>query len=253
MEPVEESLIISLRFPKGLRCVDCKAEEIYKLKHHQFKCKKCKKRFRLFTGTLLEGTKITLPQWMMLISGFIENKPVSPQKHLNPSEAEPPETLKTKTGLAPKTIYKALNLIRLAIIWNLPEKEKRNILQSSAIAFGVAYKGSEVNCVPLNIKKLSKKELRKLEEEKQFKEIITKKQIHFLDDPEKKQWNEPTISTFAHYFHNEHEDIAAKLFSKKFHLYLKGAEYLYNQKQEGKKELQIFTDILKKLLVHAST
>lgn len=252
MEPVEESLIISLRFPKGLCCVDCKEKEIYKLKHHQFKCKKCKKRFRLFTGTLLEGTRITLPQWMMLIFGFIENKPISPQKHLEPSGAEYPETLKTKTGLTPKTIYKALNLIRLAIIWNLPEKEKRNILQSSAVAFGVAYKGSKVNCVPLNIKKLSKKELQKLKEEGQFKEIITKKQIYFLDNPENKKWGEPTASAFAHYFHNEHEDIEAKLFSKKFHLYLKGVEYLYNQKQEGKTELQIFTDILKKLLVHTS-
>lgn len=64
-----------LRWPKGLRCVECGSERVYpKPKRKQYECYDCKRRFSVLHGTSFAKSKIPLPTWFLAIHRFTESK-----------------------------------------------------------------------------------------------------------------------------------------------------------------------------------
>ena len=64
--------------PKCPHC-NCKSEKHYKLKNKGefnglYKCKECKKRFTVTTGTMFEGSKVPLEDWFFAIGIFLSHK-----------------------------------------------------------------------------------------------------------------------------------------------------------------------------------
>jgi|SRR5208282_3221510 len=72
-------LLVSLRWPEGVRCVRCNSDKVYKLKHRawNWQCKQCSKhgyRFSALVGTVFENTNYPLPVWFEVIYLICQSK-----------------------------------------------------------------------------------------------------------------------------------------------------------------------------------
>lgn len=59
-----------LRWPKGVVCPDCASRRIFVMREGgaaRYRCKDCRRRFSLRTGTLLEGSKLPLTKWVLAV------------------------------------------------------------------------------------------------------------------------------------------------------------------------------------------
>ena len=63
--------LASLRWPKGPRCPWCQAEEPWPLSQPGYKCRACKREFKVTTGTLFADSRIPLRRWYHLIWGMV--------------------------------------------------------------------------------------------------------------------------------------------------------------------------------------
>lgn len=62
-----------LRWPQGVRCPGCDSTAIYAMREHgsvRYRCKTCRMRFSLRTGTALEGSRLPLSKWVLAIGLF---------------------------------------------------------------------------------------------------------------------------------------------------------------------------------------
>lgn len=65
----------SIRWPNGIECVDCRSTHIvsngsYKKYYHKYICRDCGRNFTELTGTIFDGTKLQLRQWIYIIKEF---------------------------------------------------------------------------------------------------------------------------------------------------------------------------------------
>lgn len=65
----------SIRWPVGVVCVDCGSKHVvsngsYKKHYHKYVCRGCGRNFTELTGTIFDGTKIRLKDWMYIIKEF---------------------------------------------------------------------------------------------------------------------------------------------------------------------------------------
>lgn len=62
-----------LRWPDGVRCPGCGSGKVWAMREHgtvRYRCKDCRARFSLRTGTLLEGSRLPLTKWVLAIGLF---------------------------------------------------------------------------------------------------------------------------------------------------------------------------------------
>ena len=67
-----EALMVTLRWPDGIVCTHCGSGETYRIlvasiRRWRYKCRTCRKQFSVTKGTILEGSKLTLANWVKLV------------------------------------------------------------------------------------------------------------------------------------------------------------------------------------------
>jgi transposase-like protein len=55
----------ALRWPDGVRCPDCKAEKIYRIRRDQFLCASCEYQFSVTVDTIFHDTHLPLVTWFL--------------------------------------------------------------------------------------------------------------------------------------------------------------------------------------------
>ncbi len=68
-ESAIEDLFTALRWPDGPTCPDCGGREVYRLnvasvRRRRYKCRRCRRQFSNTKGTILEGSKLSLGDWV---------------------------------------------------------------------------------------------------------------------------------------------------------------------------------------------
>jgi transposase-like protein len=64
--------LVKVRWSGKPICVYCNHDKVCVVKDKDFKCSKCNRRFTIKTGTIMEGSKLTLKKWLMAIY-FVTN------------------------------------------------------------------------------------------------------------------------------------------------------------------------------------
>ena len=63
------SLLVSIRWPDGVRCPRCSSDDIW-LMQEDFRCKGCGYHFSVITGTFFERSRLKVSQWILAIGLF---------------------------------------------------------------------------------------------------------------------------------------------------------------------------------------
>jgi len=59
-----------LRWPRGVVCPGCASPHVFAMRERgtvRYRCKACRRRFSLLTGTLLQGSKLPLTKWVLAV------------------------------------------------------------------------------------------------------------------------------------------------------------------------------------------
>src|SRR5437762_10999625 len=94
-----------LRWPDGVTCVRCGAKSISRIhSRRQYHCNKCRRRFSITTGTVMNDTHLSLPKWFVAVFLMCESK-----------KGISSEQLKRTLGVAKKTAWYLNHRIRKAM------------------------------------------------------------------------------------------------------------------------------------------
>lgn len=111
-------------------CQHCGSTKFYYMKSkNRIRCAECKKDIRPFTNTLLGKIKITHSKWLLVIKLF--------ELSVSANEAM------SQTGLSYKTILKAYDILRRAIVMELAKTDKvlKGEIEADEAYFGGKRKG----------------------------------------------------------------------------------------------------------------
>jgi len=98
--------LAELRWPDGVRCPDCDAESVsYLKKRRQYDCNKCRRRFSVRAGTILNDSHLPLRKWFMAVYIMCESK-----KSVSANQ------LKRMLGVSYKTAWYLCHRIRRAML-----------------------------------------------------------------------------------------------------------------------------------------
>lgn len=105
-----EEFLAELRWPKGLRCPTCGETRIYSLdvagvRRRRYKCSACRRQFSVTKGTILEGSKLSLSDWVRAVR-FVCDRPAGV------SVAE----LQQHLGISRKAAQNAFDRLRYAML-----------------------------------------------------------------------------------------------------------------------------------------
>jgi transposase-like protein len=64
----------ALRWPNGVKCPDCKAEKIYRIRRDQFLCASCEYQFSVTVDTIFHDTHLPLVTWFLATLLLCETK-----------------------------------------------------------------------------------------------------------------------------------------------------------------------------------
>ena len=73
-----EDFFRDLRWPNGTVCPFCGSHVIYQLhlssvQRRRYKCRTCRRQFSVTKGTILEGSKLPLADWIRIVQMLCEN------------------------------------------------------------------------------------------------------------------------------------------------------------------------------------
>ncbi len=73
-----ENLLAELRWPDGVVCPCCGGTRVYKLdiaaiRRRRYKCRACRRQFSVTKGTILEGSKLPLADWVRAVRLLCED------------------------------------------------------------------------------------------------------------------------------------------------------------------------------------
>jgi transposase-like protein len=118
-------LLENIRWGKVVKCPNCGSDETRNAKGEMGRhaCRKCLKTFSVFSDTIFEDTRLSLPKWFMAIAIFLNGKGGVSAKELQRS-----------LGTTYKTSYYLLMRLRVGML--LPETKLHGILEMDESYFG---------------------------------------------------------------------------------------------------------------------
>ena len=119
------------KYGKKIYCRHCRSGKFYYPKtRNRARCAKCKRDLRLFADTRFGAIRITYPEWLAIIKMF--------ELSVSANEAA------RQMGLDYKTVLKAFDTLRLAIVMELARTDKalRGEIEADEAYFGGKRKGN---------------------------------------------------------------------------------------------------------------
>ena len=119
------------KFGKKINCKHCKLSQVYYMKSkNRIRCAKCKKDLRPFSNTLFGKIKIPYSKWLVIIKLF--------ELSVSANESA------SQVGLSYKTVLKAYDILRRAIVVELAKTDKalRGEIEADESYFGGKRKGN---------------------------------------------------------------------------------------------------------------
>ena len=117
-EDVERRQILELRWPVEFTCPECMSRQLPMVTGRRLlKCRACRRPVRITTGTLFEGSRVSLPMWFKVIGEMT--------RHDDPVSAS---QLSRELGLRRQTVQDMLKKLR-RLIWQHGQAQLAGIVQ----------------------------------------------------------------------------------------------------------------------------